>query len=117
MGTFTEETLKKFNEMCAAGLNFSEGNVYDFTRCLLPSGEIYGVSDGEVCERGKPIGDKSKEDGDSSGVKMSLLKLAFIKKIGREMTSTEMEKAKRTLASKSAMAVLRQLAKGKEKIK
>ena len=117
MGHFSEETLKAFNNMCAEGMDFAEGAVYDFTRCLMPSGEIYGVSDGEACEVGKPIGDHYKADGDKSNVKMAYLKQAFIKRMGREMTSEETAKAKRSLVQQSAGAVLKQMAKGKEKIK
>ena len=100
MGTFSEETLKKFNEMCAAGLDFGEGPVYDFAMCLMTNGDVYGIEPGEVCEKGKPISDeaaaklkakgKSKEPG---AVQMAKLKRAFIKKTGREMSKEELAKA------------------------
>ena len=58
MGTFSEETLKKFNELCAAGLDFGEGEAYDFAMCLMSNGDVYGIEPGEVCEKGRPISDK-----------------------------------------------------------
>jgi hypothetical protein len=100
MGTFSEETLKKFNEMCAEGVDFGEGPAYDFAMCLMTNGDIYGIEPGEACEKGKPISDemgrklrakgKSKESG---AAKMAKLKQAFIKKTGREMTKEELAKA------------------------
>ena len=100
MGTFSEETLKKFNEMCAAGLDFGEGPVYDFAMCLMANGDIYGIEPGEACEKGKPISDdaankiKSKDQSKEPGaVQMAKLKRAFIKKTGREMSKEELAKA------------------------
>ena len=96
MGHFSEETLSKFNAMCAAGVDFGEGPVYDFARCIKKDGEIYGVSPGEACKEGKAIPDKKegeKEKGKQSS-RMAKLRAAFIKKIGREMTPEELEKAR-----------------------
>jgi hypothetical protein len=100
MGTFSEETLKKFNEMCAAGLDFGEGPVYDFAMCLKSDGDIYGVSPGESCEDGKPISDDTankirskKQSKEPGAVQMAKLKRAFIKKTGREMSKEEVAKA------------------------
>jgi len=98
MGHFTPETLQKFQELCAAGLDFGEGPAYDFAMCLKADGDIYGVSPGEACEEGKPISDekaaslrsKKKEPG---AARMAKLKAAFRKKTGREMTKEEMAKA------------------------
>ena len=100
MGTFSEETLKKFNSLCAEGIDFGEGDPYDFAMCLMTNGDIYGIEPGEACEKGKPISDemgrklqakgKSKEPG---AVQMAKLKKAFIKKTGREMTKEELAKA------------------------
>jgi len=98
MGHFTTDTLKKFQEMCAEGVDFGEGPVYDFAMCLMSNGDIYGVEPGEACEKGKPISDeqaaklKSKK-GDSGSARMAKLKAAFIKKMGREMTKEELAKA------------------------
>ena len=98
MGTFSEETLKKFNEMCAAGLDFGEGPVYDFAMCLKSDGDIYGISPGESCEDGKPISDeaaariKSKKKVPSAA-RMAKLKGAFLKKTGRQMSKEELAKA------------------------
>jgi hypothetical protein len=101
MGHFSEETLLKFNAMCAAGLDFGEGPVYDFARCIKKDGEIYGISPGEVCKEGKQISDKKKGEEENKGKgisRMSKLRAAFIKKIGREMTAEELEKARNMIS-------------------
>ena len=100
MSYFTTEALKKFQEMCAAGLEFAEGEEYDFAQCLMSNGDIYGVEPGEACERGRPISDsqakvlrnKKKQDKDPAA-HMAILKKAFLKKNGREMTKEELAKA------------------------
>jgi hypothetical protein len=98
MGHFTEETLQKFQEMCAAGIDFGEGPAYDFAMCIKQDGDIYGISPGESCEDGKPISDaaaariKSKKKVPSSA-RMAKLKAAFRKKTGREMSKEELAKA------------------------
>jgi hypothetical protein len=53
IGGFSEETLAKFQEMCAEkqGLDFAEGDTYDFTRCVRPDGEAYGTKG--QCKSGK----------------------------------------------------------------
>ena len=100
MGTFSEETLKKFNELCAVGLDFSEENVYNFARCLMSDGTVYGVSDGEACESGRRIGDKEKIDKGTGGGRLAKLKQEFIKKVGREMTKEEQAKLAAVLSAK-----------------
>lgn len=98
MGRFTEDTLQRFQEMCAEGIDFGEGPVYDFAMCIKPDGDIYGVEDGEKCEDGKPISEaeaarlKSKK-GDTGAARMAKLKAAFKKKTGRDMTKEELAKA------------------------
>ena len=99
MGHFTPETLRKFQEMCAEGLDFGEGPVYDFVHCLMSNGEVYGVSPGEVCKVGKPISDKrakalkAKKKVKNPAARMAILKKAFLKKTGREMSKEELAKA------------------------
>lgn len=100
MGTFTEETLLKFQAMCAEGMDFGEGEPYDFKQCLMSNGDIYGVEDGEACDKGKAITDAQakkiragKSSKGESGVRMAKLKAAFRKKTGREMTPEEKKKA------------------------
>ena len=104
MGHFTEDTLRKFQEMCAEGINFGEGPVYDFAMCIKANGDIYGISPGENCKEGKPISDAraaSKDEGKTRS-RLSKLRAAFIKKMGREMTSKELEKARNMIAGLSA---------------
>jgi hypothetical protein len=99
MGHFSEDSLQKFNAMCAEGVDFGESPVYDFARCIKKDGEIYGISPGEVCKEGRQISDKKEVEPkkDVSG-RMAKLKEAFIRKIGREMTSAEIEKARNMIA-------------------
>ena len=98
MSYFTEEALKKFQELCAEGMDFGEGPVYDFAMCIKPDGDIYGVEPGEACEDGKPISDEQaaklrSKKGNTGAARMAKLKAAFLKKTGREMTKEEMAKA------------------------
>jgi hypothetical protein len=97
MGHFTEDALVKFNAMCGAGLDFGEAPVYDFTRCVMSDGEIYGT-DGQ-CKVGKPIADKEEGGDKKVDSRMAKLKRAFIKKMGREMTPAELKKAQNMIAS------------------
>ncbi len=101
MGHFTEDTLQRFQAMCAEGLDFGEGPIYDFAMCIKASGEIYGVSRGEVCREGKPISEgraKSKQRK-KPDTRMAKLKAAFIKKTGREMRPDELKKLQALLES------------------
>lgn len=98
MGHFTEETLRKFQALCAEGLDFGEGPVYDFAMCIKSDGDIYGIEPGESCEDGKPISDKAAakiqaKKRDSSAARMAKLKAAFRKKMGRDLTAEELKKA------------------------
>lgn len=45
LGSFDEATLILFSEMVAGrdGFDFSEGETYDFTRCVRPNGTAYGT--------------------------------------------------------------------------
>lgn len=99
MGHFSEDTLKKFNEMCADGFSFSEGEIYDFARCITSKGEIYGVSKDEACKIGKRIPDKKPLDNKAAAARMAILKKAFIKRTGREMTKEEIARAARLVNS------------------
>jgi hypothetical protein len=101
MGHFTDETLQKFQAMCAAGMDFGEGPAYDFAMCIKADGDIYGVSPGEQCEEGKPISDSqaaTKRDEDSSA-RMAKLRAAFIKKTGRKMNPEELKKLQKMIES------------------
>jgi hypothetical protein len=99
---FSEESLRKFHEMCAAGLDFAEGEVYDFARCIKPDGEIYGVSEDEACIEGKKISDKKALAKSGIGARMAKLRIAFRKKMGREMTPEDAKKAENALKFKDA---------------
>jgi len=51
-GSFSEESLKRFTELASQtqAADFSEGEVYDFTRCVRPNGTAYGT--GGTCRKG-----------------------------------------------------------------
>jgi hypothetical protein len=121
MGHFNEEALRKFNVMCSEGVEFSEGDSYDFARCIMPDGSIYGTKG--QCKLGKPL--KDKENGGESKTKsrMSKLKREFMKKLGREMRPNEVAKAQNMLGigvpipkGQSAEDVLQQLLPKGEKV-
>lgn len=102
MGHFTEETLQKFQEMCAEGIDFGEGPVYDFAKCVKKSGEVYGVSPGELCREGKPIseGRAASKGDDKINSRLAKLRIAFRKKTGRDLSPEELKKAKGALSKK-----------------
>lgn len=52
LGSFNEEALEKYAEKAAekAVFSFSEGDLYDFTRCVRPDGSAYGT--GGSCRKG-----------------------------------------------------------------
>lgn len=124
MSYFTKEALQKFNELCTQGVDFGEAPVYDFAKCLMANGDIYGVEPGEKCEVGRPISDEEAKTKNQINSKMSKLKKAFIKKLGREMTSKELAKARNLIASvgvkipagQSAESVLQKMIPKGEKV-
>ena len=59
MGHFSEDALTKFNAMCADGVDFSEKEVYDFTRCVRADGTFYGTAG--RCRKGSQTASKAKE--------------------------------------------------------
>jgi len=100
MSYFTKEALEKFQEMCADGIDFSEGDEYDFVQCIDSKGDIYGVEPGEACKSGRKISDAAAakirqkgKKGEKSSARMAKLRAAFRKKTGREMNEEEKAKA------------------------
>jgi hypothetical protein len=61
LGSFNEEALEKYAEKAAekAGVSFSEGDLYDFTRCVRPDGSAYGT--GGSCRKGTE-GEKEQKE-------------------------------------------------------
>lgn len=98
-GYFSEETLNKYVSLLSeqSGVDFSESDVYDFRRCVMPGGEVYGTKG--QCKVGKQIADKpvakpgKKGDKVNTDSMMSKLKKKFLEKIGREMTPREISQA------------------------
>ena len=98
-GYFSEETLNKYVSLLSeqSGVDFSESDVYDFRRCVMPSGEVYGTKG--QCKVGKQIADKpvakpgKKGDKVNTDSVMSKLRRKFLEKIGREMSPREVAQA------------------------
>ena len=65
-GTFSEEALLKFSELVSIldTADFTEGETYDFTRCVRPDGSSYGT--GGKCRKGSEQAKDTKEGGKSS---------------------------------------------------
>ena len=98
-GYFDEKSLEAYNLLIVnkAGVDFSEEEIYDFRRCVMPGGEIYGTKG--QCKVGKQIADapvakigKKGEKVDTDSM-MSKLKRKFMEKIGREMSPREIAQA------------------------
>jgi len=98
-GYFSEETLNKYASLLASqtDADFSESDIYDFRRCVMPGGEIYGTKG--QCKVGKQIADAPVAKAGKKGEKvdtdsmMSKLKRKFLEKIGREMSPREIAQA------------------------
>jgi hypothetical protein len=60
-GYFSEEALELYANLAAekAGIDFAEGEVYDFTRCMRSDGTFYGTAG--KCRQGSETGAKEKE--------------------------------------------------------
>jgi hypothetical protein len=72
-GYFNEKSLEIYTTLAAekVGVDFSEGESYDFTRCVKPDGEAYGTKG--ACKSGTPkeeVATKLEEDKDKSGWKI-----------------------------------------------
>jgi hypothetical protein len=95
-GYFDEKSLETYNVLVAnkAGVDFSEGEVYDFTRCLKPSGKAYGT-DGQ-CKKGVPTAKAEKKRKSI----MSKLKEMIKDKMGRSMSEKEIAQAEGILGWK-----------------
>ena len=59
-GSFSEDALEQFARLAAEkqGLDFAEGEVYDFARCVRSDGSFYGT--GGKCRTGTEAGDKEE---------------------------------------------------------
>ena len=96
---FNPESLEKYNELCSKNVDFGEAPVYDFAKCIMASGEVYGISKGETCKKGRALVGKGPKKKGTAASRMARLKLAFLKKNGREMTPGEMKQAINLIAT------------------
>lgn len=69
-GSFDSDTLERYAQLAAqkAGVDFAEGDYYDFTRCVRPDGSVYGT--GGQCRKGTETGAKKKEEKSKTSKKM-----------------------------------------------
>ena len=117
-GSFSEEALEAYSRMASSKVSadFSEGETYDFTRCVRADGSHYGTSG--TCRKGRETGDKepgvpkktSKRaagGGDSNGdARADLVKAHSLFKAAK----TKEEEARKALKKdKSPEAVQRHL--------
>jgi hypothetical protein len=60
-GGFSEEAFEKYQRLLSEkeGVEFSEGETYDFTRCMRPNGTFYGTRG--KCKKGSETGAKEPE--------------------------------------------------------
>ena len=60
LGGFSEEAFEEYQRLVAEkeGIDFSEGDVYDFTRCMRADGSFYGTRGS--CKKGSQAGAKEK---------------------------------------------------------
>lgn len=97
MGNFSEKALEKFNSLCSERYDFSEGETYDFVRCIMPNGEIYGTS--KQCKQGKPLPEEEskgeKKGGEDKAGQRKLAKLTRMYRLrtGRDMTAEQLASA------------------------
>ena len=66
-GFVSEEALAEYSRLAAEKLNldFAEGEVYDFARCMRADGSFYGTSG--TCKKGTAAGDKEAEAPKTAG--------------------------------------------------
>lgn len=64
--SFSEETLELYSRLVAEKLSadFSEGETYDFARCMRPDGTFYGTRG--KCRQGSEAGPAEKKEGTSA---------------------------------------------------
>jgi hypothetical protein len=67
MSYFTEEALAEYTRLVAEKLDleFTEGEIYDFARCMRADGSFYGTSG--KCRKGSDAGDKEAEAPKTAG--------------------------------------------------
>ena len=65
-GTFSEEALLQFANLASQtqSADFSEGETYDFTRCVRPDGKVYGTRG--KCRKGT---EQAKDDDEKAAIK------------------------------------------------
>ena len=66
-GSFSEDALLRFADLAAQSqsADFSEGDTYDFARCVRPDGSSYGTSG--KCRKGSESDAKEKPEGFKPG--------------------------------------------------
>ena len=75
-GSFSEEALRKYAELASQmqSLEFSEGDTYDFTRCVKPDGSAYGTNG--KCRKGTEGAKQIEEKAPKAAPKETAVKVA-----------------------------------------
>ena len=82
-GSISEEALNQYNRLVAEkqGLDFAEGDIYDFTTCIRSDGSAYGT--GGTCRKGTE-GEAKKESAAEAKPKRQLATSADAKSAWQE---------------------------------
>ena len=112
-GSFSEDALLRFAELAAQSqsADFSEGDIYDFTRCVRPDGSSYGT--GGKCRKGSEAAAEEKPEGFKPGkfprlgkekFKNEIIDMKYLinkakEKVDRASNGPDRERAKTELAN------------------
>jgi len=86
-GYFNEKSLEAYNLLIAdkAGVDFSEEEIYDFTRCVRPDGSAYGT--GYKCRKGVEQAKEDKIIGNPNKEKIEKARTTYTDALNRELAS------------------------------
>jgi hypothetical protein len=86
-GSFSSEHLERYAQLAAekAGVNFAEGDYYDFRRCVRPNGTSYGTRG--QCRKGTESEAKKEETNKKGMTKKDVDKIfeGFMNDLRRDM--------------------------------
>lgn len=94
-GTFSEESLAQFTELVSQtqSSDFSEGDTYDFTRCVRPDGSAYGTRG--KCRKGSEVGPAEKPAPKGGAAAKSAPAGGGVEKIKEKLKNASPEEKKR----------------------
>lgn len=91
-GSFSEEALEQFAQLAAQtqSANFSEGDTYDFTRCVRPDGTFYGTRG--QCRKGSQTGAKAAEKSKDRERNAAIEKISKERRVSPREAGSEADK-------------------------